>query len=153
MRTYDISPLWRRSTIGFDRFLDLVDAARHAAGDANYPPCNVERLSDDRYQISLALAGFSSDDIAITAEQNVLTVEGRKADNGQRKFLYQGISSRPFKRQFVLAAHVRVEGARFDNGLLRVELVREIPDAMKPRRIPIDNLAASDVQRMEREAA
>jgi molecular chaperone IbpA len=153
MRTYDISPLWRRSTIGTDRLLDQVDAARRSADDANYPPCNVKRLSDDRYQISLALAGFSPDDIAITAEQNVLTVEGRKADNGQRKFLYQGISSRPFKRQFVLAAHVRVEGTRFDNGLLQVELVREIPDAMKPRRIPIDNLAASDVQRMEREAA
>ena len=112
MRTYGISPLWR-STTGFDRFLDLVDAARHAAGDANYPPCNVERLSDDRYRISLALAGFSPDDIAITAEQNVLTVEGRKADEGQRKLLYRGISSRPFKRQFVLAAHVRVERARF----------------------------------------
>ena len=89
MRTYGISPLWR-STIGFDRFLGLADAARH--GEANYPPCNVERLSGDRYRISLALAGFSPDDIAITAEQNVLTVEGRKADNGQRKFLYQGIS-------------------------------------------------------------
>jgi molecular chaperone IbpA len=102
MRTYDVSPLWRRSTIGTDRLLDQVDAARRSADDANYPPCNVKRLSDDRYQISLALAGFSPDDIAITAEQNVLTVEGRKADNGQRKFLYQGISSRPFKRQFVL---------------------------------------------------
>jgi molecular chaperone IbpA len=146
MRTYEISPLWRRSTIGFDRFLDLVDAARHAAGD-------VERLSDDRYRISLALAGFSPDDIAITAEQNVLTVEGRKADKEQRKFLYRGISSRPFKRQFNLAAHVRVQGARFDNGLLQVELVREIPDAMKPRRITINNLSASDVQQIEREAA
>lgn len=152
MRTHDISPLWR-STIGFDRFLDLVDAARHAAGEANYPPCNVERLSDDRYQLSLALAGFSPDDIAITAAQNVLTVEGRKTDKGQRKLLYRGISSRPFKRQFVLAAHVGVEGARFDNGLLQVELVRRIPDAMKPRRIPIDNLSASDVQQIEREAA
>ena len=153
MRTYEISPLWRRSTIGFDRFLDLVDAARHAAGDANYPPCNVERLSDDRYRISLALAGFSPDDIAITAEQNVLTVEGRKADKGQRKFLYRGISARPFKRRFNLAAHVRVEGARFDNGLLEVELARKIPEAMKPRRIPIDNLAASDVQQLEPRAA
>jgi molecular chaperone IbpA len=153
MRTYNISPLWRRSTIGFDRFLDLVDAARHAGGDANYPPCNIERLSGDRYQISLALAGFSPDDLAITAEQNVLTVEGRKADNGQRKLLYQGISSRPFKRQFNLAAHVRVEGARFDNGLLQVELVREIPDAMKPRRIPIRGLTAPDVRQIEREAA
>ena len=152
MRTYGISPLWR-STIGFDRFLDLVDAARHAAGDDNYPPCNVERLSDDRYRISLALAGFSPADIAITAEQNVLTVEGRKADKEPRKLLYRGISSRPFKRLFVLAAHVRVEGARFDNGLLQVELVREFPDAMKPRLIPIDNLAASEVQQIEREAA
>jgi hypothetical protein len=87
MRTYDISPLWR-STIGFDRFFDLVDAAQHTAGDDNYPPCNVERLSDDRYQISLALAGFSPDEIAVTAEQNVLTVEGRKTDKGKREFLY-----------------------------------------------------------------
>jgi molecular chaperone IbpA len=152
MRTYGISPLWR-STIGFDRFLDLADAARHAAGGGNYPPCNVERLSGDRYRISLALAGFSPDEIAITAEQNVLTVEGRKTDKGQRKLLYRGISSRAFKRQFVLAAHVRVEGARFDNGLLQVELVREIPDAIMPRRIPIDKLSASDVQHIEREAA
>ncbi|WP_433995031.1 Hsp20 family protein [Bradyrhizobium lablabi] len=148
MRTYNISPLWRRSTIGFDRFLDLADGARHGE-----PPCNVERLSGDRYRISLALAGFSPDDIAITAEQNKLTVEGRKSDNGQRKFLYQGISSRPFKRQFALAADVRVEGARFDNGLLQVELVREIPTATKPRRLPIDTLTASDVQQIEREAA
>ncbi|WP_420738227.1 small heat shock protein HspA [Bradyrhizobium japonicum] len=149
MRTYNISPLWR-STIGFDRVFDLVDAARHTAGEANYPPCNVERLSDERYRISLALAGFSPDEITVTAEQSVLTIEGRKGDKGPRDFVYRGISSRPFKRQFNLAAHVRVEGARFDNGLLQVELVREIPDAMKPRRIPIDNL---DVQQIEREAA
>jgi len=152
MRTYDISPLWR-STIGFDRFFDLVDAARHAAGDDNYPPCNVERLSDDRYQISLALAGFSPDEIAVTAEQNVLTVEGRKTDKGQREFLYRGISSRPFKRQFNLADYVRVKSAQFDNGLLQVELAREIPEAMKARRIPIDNPAASDVRQIEPRAA
>ena len=148
MRTYNIAPLWR-STIGFDRLFNLVHAAQHAAGDDNYPPCNVERLSDDRYRISLALAGFSADEIAITAEQNVLTVEGRKADKGQRDFL----SSRPFKGQFNLAEYIRVEGAQFDNGLLQVELVREIPEAMKPRRIPIDNLAASDVQQLEPRAA
>ncbi|MET4717189.1 molecular chaperone IbpA [Bradyrhizobium japonicum] len=152
MRTYNISPLWR-STIGFDRVFDLVDAARHTAGEANYPPCNVERLSDDRYRISLALAGFSPDEITVTAEQSVLTIERRKGEKGRRDFVYRGISSRPFKRQFGLAAHVRVEGARFDNGLLQIELVREIPDAMKARRIPIDNLAASDVQQIEREAA
>jgi molecular chaperone IbpA len=148
MRTYNIAPLWR-STIGFDRLFNQVQAAQHAAGDDHYPPCNVERLSDDRYRISLALAGFSADEIAITAEQNVLTVEGRKADKGQRDFL----SSRPFKGQFNLAEYIRVEGAQFDNGLLQVELVREIPEAMKPHRIPIDNLAASDVQQLEPRAA
>jgi molecular chaperone IbpA len=152
MRTYDITPLWR-STIGFDRLFDLVDAAQHDAGDDNYPPYNVERLSDDRYQISLALAGFSPDEIAITAEQNLLTLEGRKIDKGQREFLYRGIASRPFKRQFNLADFVQVKGAQFDNGLLQIELVREIPEAMKPRRIPIDNLAASDVHQLEPRAA
>jgi molecular chaperone IbpA len=152
MRTYDLNPLWR-STIGFDRFFDLVDAAQHAGSDDNYPPCNVERLSEDRYQISLALAGFWPDEIAITAEQNVLTVEGRKAEEGQREFLYQGISARPFKRQFNLADYVRVQGARFDNGLLQIELVREIPEAMKPRRIAINNLAASNTQQFEPKVA
>jgi len=152
MRTYDLNPLWR-STIGFDRFFDLVDAAQHAGNDENYPPCNVERLSEDRYQISLALAGFSPDEIAITAEQNVLTVEGRKADKGQREFLYQGISARPFKRQFNLADYVQVRGAAFDNGLLQIELVREIPEAMKPRRIAINSTAASNIQQLEPKAA
>jgi molecular chaperone IbpA len=152
MRTYDITPLWR-STIGFDRFFDLVDATRHATGGDDYPPCNLERLADDRYRISLALAGFSPDEITITAEQNVRTVDGRKAERAKREFLYRGISSRPFKRQFNLADYVRVDGAQFDNGLLQVELVREIPDAIKPRRIPIDNLTASDVQQPEPRAA
>jgi molecular chaperone IbpA len=147
-----MSPLWR-STIGFDRLFNLAEATHHHTPGDNYPPCNVERLCDDRYRISLALAGFSPDEIAITAEQNVVTVEGRKSDKGQRKFLYRGISSRQFKRQFVLAAYVQVEGARFDNGLLQIELVRENPDAMKPCRIPIDNPTASDVQQIKREAA
>jgi len=152
MRTYDLNPLWR-STIGFDRFFDLVDAAQHASGDDNYPPVNVERLTEDRYQISLALAGFSPDEIAITAEQNVLTVEGRKAEKGQREFLYQGISARPFKRQFNLADYVQVRGATFDNGLLQIELVREIPEAMKPRRIAINNMPGSNIQQLETKAA
>jgi molecular chaperone IbpA len=135
MRTYDFSPLWR-STIGFDRVFDLLDETQRAVED-HYPPYNIERLGDDRYQISLALAGFAPDELAITAEQNVLTVEGRKADQENREYLYQGISSRPFKRQFNLADHVQVTNASFDNGLLRIELVREIPEAMKPRRIAI----------------
>lgn len=139
MRTYDFAPLWR-STIGFDRLFDLLDETQRASED-NYPPYNIERLGEDRYQISLALAGFSPDEIAITAEQNVLTVEGRKADKEQHEYLYQGISARPFKRQFNLADYVQVRGASFDNGLLRVELVREVPEAMKPRRIVIGGAA------------
>ena len=135
MRTYDFAPLWR-STIGFDRLFDLLDETQRGVED-NYPPYNIERLAEDRYQISLALAGFSADEITITAEQNVLTVEGRKAEKDQHEYLYQGISARPFKRQFNLADHVQVKNATFDNGLLRIELFREIPEAMKPRRIPI----------------
>lgn len=152
MRTYDFSPLWR-STIGFDRFFDLVDAAQHAGSDDNYPPCNIERLGEDRYQISLALSGFAPGEITITAEQNVLTVEGRKAEKAQREYLYQGISARPFKRQFSLADYVQVKGAAFDNGLLQIELIREIPEAMKPRRIPIGSPSASNVQQLETKAA
>ena len=141
MRTYDFAPLWR-STIGFDRLFDLLDETQRAAED-NYPPYNIERLDEDRYQISLALAGFSPDEIAVTAEQNVLTVEGRKSDKDQHEYLYQGISARPFKRQFNLADYVQVETATFDNGLLRIELVREIPEAMKPRRIAIGGGAST----------
>jgi molecular chaperone IbpA len=140
MRTYDFTPLWR-STIGFDRLFDLLDETQHRTED-NYPPCNIERLGEDRYQISLALAGFTPDEIAVTAEQNVLTVEGRKSDKDQHEYLYQGISARPFKRQFNLADYVQVKTATFDNGLLRVELVREIPEAMKPRRIAISDGAS-----------
>jgi molecular chaperone IbpA len=146
MRTYDFSPLWR-STIGFDRLLDLVDAAQRANEDS-YPPYNIERLGEDRYQIALALAGFAPDDISLTAEQSVLTVEGRK-DDGNRNYLYQGISARPFKRQFNLADYVEVKNAAFDNGLLTIELVREIPEAMKPRNIAISQPEPAKAQQPE----
>ncbi|MGY4179833.1 molecular chaperone IbpA [Bradyrhizobium sp. USDA 4518] len=135
MRTYDFAPLWR-SSIGFDRLIDLLDETQQRSED-NYPPYNIERLGEDRYQISVALAGFNQDEISVTAEQNVLTVEGRKGDKDQHEYLYQGISARPFKRQFSLADHVQVKSAMVENGLLRIELVREIPEAMKPRRIAI----------------
>src|ERR1700757_2464860 len=141
MRTYDFAPLWR-STIGFDRLFDLLDETQRAAED-NYPPYNIERLGEDRYQISLALAGFSPDEIAVTAEPNVLTVEGRRSDKDQHQYLYQGIAARPFKRQFNLADYVNVRTATFDNGLLRIELPREIPEAMKPRRIAIGGAASA----------
>src|ERR1700756_2937884 len=142
MRTYDFSPLWR-STIGFDRLFDLVETAQRA-GEDNYPPYNIERLGDDRYQISLAVAGFSPDEISVTAEQNVVTIEGNKAEKAEREYLYHGISTRGFKRQFDLADYVQVKTASFDNGLLKIELVREIPEAMKPRRIAINGVSTAD---------
>lgn len=151
MRTYDFSPLWR-STIGFDRLFDLAEAAQRA-GEDNYPPFNIERLADDRYQISLAVAGFSPDEISVTAEQNVVTIEGNKAEKAEREFLYRGISTRSFKRQYSLADHVEVRGAAFDNGLLKIDLVRQIPEAMKPRRIAISGAPAGNVQQLEAKAA
>jgi len=151
MRTYDFSPLWR-STIGFDRLFDLAETAQRA-GEDNYPPYNIERLSDDRYLISLAVAGFAPDEITVTAEQDVVTVEGSKADKTERDYLYRGISARPFKRQFNLADYVQVKGAAYENGLLKIELFREIPEAMKPRRIAIKEASAGNVQQLEAKAA
>jgi molecular chaperone IbpA len=151
MRTYDFSPLFR-STIGFDRLFDLVETAQRAT-DEGYPPYNIERLAEDRYQITLAVAGFSPDEVSVTAEQNVVTVEGGKTEKTERELLYRGISTRHFKRQFNLADYVQVKGATFDNGLLKIELVREIPEAMKPRRIAINGASASNVHQLEGKAA
>jgi molecular chaperone IbpA len=148
MRTYDFSPLWR-STIGFDRLFDLAESAQRATED-NYPPCNIERLGDDSYQISLAVAGFSPDELSITAEQNVVTIEGKKPEKAERKFLYRGIPTRAFRRQFNLADYVQVRSACFDNGLLLIELVREIPEAMMARRIAING---SNDRQLEAKAA
>jgi molecular chaperone IbpA len=151
MRTYDFSPLWR-STIGFDRLFDLAANTQPAAED-NYPPFNIERLDEDRYQITLAVAGFAPDEIEITAEQNQLTIDGVKKDKPQdREFLYRGISHRPFKRQYSLADYVKVQSASFDNGILRIELLREIPEAMKPRKIAINGAAPSNVERLTKAA-
>ena len=149
MRTYDFAPLWR-STVGFDRLFDLAQAAAQHAGEDNYPPYNIERLGEDSYQISLAVAGFSPDEISITAEQNVVTIEGNKPDKAEREFLYRGISTRQFKRQFNLADYVQVKDASFDNGLLNIALVREIPEAMKPRQIAING---SNVHQLEAKVA
>ena len=136
MRTFDPTPLWR-STVGFDRLFDLIDETARWSGEDSYPPYNIARTGEDNYQISLALAGFSPEDVTVTAEQNVLTVEGRKADKGEHNYLYQGISARPFRRVFNLADYVQVKNASFADGLLNIELVREVPEAMKPRRIAI----------------
>jgi molecular chaperone IbpA len=152
MRNLDLTPLWR-SSVGFDRVFDLLDDSLRWTGENNYPPYNIERVGEDRYQISLALAGFVPEDITITAEQNVLTVEGGKAAKGDHQYLYQGISGRPFRRVFNLADHVQVKGASFDAGLLRIDLVREVPEAMKPRRIAIAPGAGNDNQQIERKQA
>lgn len=145
MTTFDYTPLWR-STVGFDRLVDLLEDSVQWTGN-NYPPYNIGRTDQDHYQISLALAGFSPDEVTVTAEQSVLTIEGRKADKGAHQYLYQGISARPFRRQYNLADYVQVEGASFENGMLTIDLVRKVPEALKPRRIPIQ--AGNDNQKLE----
>jgi molecular chaperone IbpA len=140
MRTFefDFAPLWR-STIGFDRVFDLINETQHLEPD-NYPPYDVLRTGEDSYRINLAVAGFSPEEITITAQQNKLTIAGRKmepASKTEHELLYQGISARPFQRHFNLDDHVEVQGASFENGLLQVDLVRRIPEAMKPRNIAI----------------
>jgi molecular chaperone IbpA len=137
MRTFDPTPFWR-STVGFDRLFDLMDQSTRWSED-HYPPYNIERTGEDHYAITLALAGFTPDEISITAEQNVLTVEGSQGQKSDGEYLYQGISARPFRRVFNLADYVQVKGASFEQGLLKIELVREVPEAMKPRKIAIGN--------------
>ena len=148
---YDWTPLWR-STIGFDRLFDVLDEVQRTA-DETYPPYNIQRLDEDRFQISVALAGLTPDEVALTVEQNVLTLEGRKAEKEEKTFLHRGISTRSFKRQFTLADHVEVKGARFENGLLIIELQREVPEAMKPRRIAITGVGPGNVSQIEAKAA
>ena len=142
MRTLDFAPLWR-STIGFDHLADLVDSSLRQASDDNYPPYNIERSSEDHYRITLALAGFAPEDVTLTAEQNTLTIEGKKAGKDEREYLYHGIAARPFRRVFNLADYVQVQAASFKDGLLVIELAREIPEAMKPRRIAINGATSS----------
>jgi molecular chaperone IbpA len=137
MRSFDFAP-YRRSTVGFDRLFDFLESARAEQVD-NYPPYDIEKLSDDRYRITLAVAGFGTGDIDITARQNMLVVTGRKAESRSRdgNYLHIGIATRAFERRFELADFVRVADAEMKDGLLAIELVREIPDAMKPRKIDI----------------
>jgi molecular chaperone IbpA len=135
---FDLTP-FRRSTVGFDRLFDFLENAGRAEQGDNYPPFDIEKLGDDSYRITLAVAGFRASEIDVTARQNLLVVTGRKSD--QRKegaFLHMGIATRAFERRFELADFVRVENARLEDGLLAIELVREIPEAMKPRKIEIN---------------
>jgi molecular chaperone IbpA len=149
MRTYDLSPFWR-SSVGFDRLFDLASDTMNDSD--NYPLYDIERTGEDQYQISLALAGFTPEEITITAEQSTLTVEGRKTTKGGHDYLYQGISLRPFRRMFNLAECVQAKYATFENGMLKIALVREVPEAKKPRRIAIE-VAGDDTQQIEQQAA
>ncbi|WGD55539.1 Hsp20 family protein [Bradyrhizobium sp. CB1650] len=145
MRNYEMSPFWR-SSVGFDRLFDLVNNA--TSDSDNYPLYDIARTGENQYQITLALAGFSPKEITITAEQSTLTVEGREPNKGNRDYLYQGISLQPFRRVFNLADYVQVKDATFENGMLTITLVRELPEAMKPRRIAIGT-AGNDNQQIE----
>ena len=141
MRTYDFSPLYR-SFVGLDRMANLIDAATQHDSGAGYPPYNVAQLNEDAYRIELAVAGFSEDELEIESHQNVLTVTGRKdkpeADNDDTTtWLHRGIAERGFQRRFQLADHVFVTGADLKNGLLIISLKRELPEALKPRKIEI----------------
>ena len=139
MRQFDFTP-FRRSTIGFDRLFDLLEASARQAGSENYPPFNLERVAEDRYRITLAVAGFKADEIDITAQQNLLLVSGKRAsenENNQGAYLHLGIANRSFERRFELADFVRVESADLADGLLTIELVREVPEAMKPKKITV----------------
>ena len=136
---FDFSP-YRRSTVGFDRLFDMLENNGMSQAGENYPPFDLIKLGDNDYRIELAVAGFKPEEIDITAQQNVLIVTGRKNDETQEKgsdFIYRGIANRSFERRFALADHIQVRGADLKDGQLSVELVREIPEAMKPRKIDI----------------
>ncbi|MGL4885701.1 MAG: Hsp20 family protein [Aeromonas veronii] len=136
MRSIDFSPLYR-SAIGFDRLANLIESAA-SNGNAGYPPYNIEQLGDNDYRISMAVAGFTQEELDLSFQENLLTVKGNKQADTGRNYLYQGIAERGFERRFQLADYVRVKGADLKNGLLHIELVREVPEAMKPRKIEIN---------------
>lgn len=138
MRTYDFGPL-SQTSIGFDRMFDLLtNNSRLVEGQGDYPPYDILRRGVDKYRISLAVAGFAPEEITITAKQNALTVAGQMAERPDRDYIHQGIAARPFERHFSLEDYVEVEGASLDNGLLQIDLVRRLPEAMKSRQIEIN---------------
>ena len=138
MRAFDLTPLYR-ATVGFDQIADLMDRALASdVGQNSYPPYNIEKTADDAWRISIAVAGFSDDELAIELKDRALHVTGRKnADEAERTYLHRGIANRAFERRFHLADHVRVTGASHENGMLHIDLTREVPEALKPRRIAI----------------
>lgn len=153
MNRIDLTP-YRRSTVGFDRVFDLLEKqARSAGGGDNYPPFNIERRGADDYRITIAVAGFRSEDLDITAQQNLLVVQGRKRDEvTEGEMLHIGIANRGFERRFELADYVRVANADLADGLLVIDLVREVPEAMKPKKISIGGPAKLEVVKSDSEA-
>jgi molecular chaperone IbpA len=150
MRTYDLTPLYR-SAIGFDRLANLIESQR-ADAQPSYPPYNIELVSEDQYRIVMALAGFDRSEVEIVTERDSLHVVGRKQkDDQQRTYLHRGIAARDFEQRFQLANHVKVTSAAFNNGMLTIELVREVPEALKPRKIVIDG--GDTVQALEQRQA
>ncbi|MCC6918897.1 MAG: Hsp20 family protein [Alphaproteobacteria bacterium] len=132
---FDLSPLYR-STVGFDRLFQMLDGAADNQGQS-YPPYNIERLGDNEYRITMAVAGFSEADLGIEVKESALTVTGKQPEDAKRNYLHQGIAGRAFERRFQLADHVEVSGAKLEHGLLHIELKRVIPESKKPRRIEI----------------
>ena len=146
MRTYDVSPLFR-SSIGFDRLFELLNQADRVEPSTAWPPYNIEKVAEDQYRITMAVAGFTPDEIELTQQDTTLLVSGQKAaQEGEKHYLYRGIAGRSFERKFELADHIHVSGARMENGLLHIELKREIPEALKPRRIAINTVAGAEKQ-------
>ena len=158
MRTdFDFSPLFR-STVGFDRMFDMLQHSMRGGAEENYPPYDIERTGEDSYRVTLAVAGFRPDELTVTAQQNTLVVSGERRGHGdgseqQRQTLYRGIAGRSFERRFELADHVRVVGANLADGLLTIELKREVPEAMRPRRIEIGNGQAQTRRQIEGQQA
>jgi molecular chaperone IbpA len=153
MRSFDLAPLYR-ATVGFDQIADLMDRLlTQDVSTANYPPYNIEKLADGSWRISIAVAGFSSDELSAEVRENALIVTARKAeDNTERTFLHRGIATRAFERRFHLADHVRVTGASHVDGMLHIDLVKEVPEALKPRRIEIAKSVPQDTNLVEAKA-
>ena len=151
MRTFDLAPLYR-STVGFDRLFSMLDGFESAPG---YPPYNIERTGENEYRITVAVAGFGENELSIESKENTLTVKGSKQtkDEQDGDVLYQGIAARAFERRFQLADHVEVKGATLENGLLHVDLVREVPETLKPRQIPIGTQSAKIIDAKAAKAA
>ncbi|TYC60557.1 Hsp20 family protein [Rhodobacterales bacterium] len=144
MRHLDFSPLYR-STVGFDRLFSMLDSAGNEA--PTYPPYNIERTGENAYRITMAVAGFKDDELSVEAKEHALTIKGEKAEEeSDHEILYRGIAARSFERRFQIAEHVRVNGASLENGLLHVDLVREIPEAMKPRKIEISTGGSRQIE-------